>query len=94
MWDMGLVAEVEQLRACGLATAPTASKAIGYQEVLMFLDGELTQTEAQAAMGAATRKLARRQQRNFRQDKRITWLGADSVAHATELVRKWETRQA
>ncbi len=78
MWESGLVDEVRRLLQHGLADGFTASKAIGYQQVLGFLAGSLREDEARAATVAATRKFARRQDRLFRQDPRIHWLPFDS----------------
>ena len=77
MWSAGFVEEVRRLQPV-LDGTPTASRAIGYQQVLSFLRGEITEEEAQAATVAATRKFARRQDRMFHQDPRIHWLPFDS----------------
>lgn len=71
MWDDGLVDEVISLE--GLAQTPTASRAIGYQQVLAQLAGELSEEEAKADTITGTRKLARRQDRMMRKDPRIEW---------------------
>jgi tRNA dimethylallyltransferase len=78
MLDLGLVAEVEQLEIQGLRNAPTASRAIGYSQVLAHLSGELSSEEMREKIIYATQKFARRQQRWFRQDPRIHWLPWDS----------------
>ena len=74
MWDRGLVDEVRALEAAGLRRGPTASRAIGYAQVLRMLDGELTEPEARASTAQATRRLVRRQESWFRRDARIVWL--------------------
>jgi tRNA dimethylallyltransferase len=89
MWAAGLVAEVESLLVRGLAQAPTASKAVGYRQVLQYFRGEITEVEAKASTVAATRKLARRQERTFRSNKRIHWLqpGPAAANEAYDLVQ-------
>jgi tRNA dimethylallyltransferase len=77
MWQLGLVEEVRQLAAAGLAKGRTASRALGYAQVLRFLDGECTQEEAAVQTVQATRKFIRRQESWFRRDPRIRWLSAD-----------------
>lgn len=72
----GLLEEVHQLDLAGLRRGRTASRAIGYQQFLQVLDGELTQSEAVEATTVATRKFARRQETWFRADPRVTWLPA------------------
>ncbi len=74
MWAEGLMTEVAGLRAAGLTTAPTASRAVGYQQALDQLEGRLSQAAAISETITATRRLARRQRRWFRADPRTTWL--------------------
>ena len=91
MWQEGLVEEVRLLEGCGLREGRTASRAIGYAQVLAQLDGDLTETEAQQQTAALTRRLARRQESWFRPDPRVTWLDPrddDAVARAVHLVRQ------
>src|SRR6185312_17163255 len=76
MWARGLVAEVEALAADGLREGPTASRALGYAQVLSQLDGELGADEARERTVAATRRFVRRQRSWFRRDGAVTWLDA------------------
>lgn len=78
MMAAGLVDEVRRLLPLGLSEGPTASRALGYRQVLEFLAGELTEEEARDATVAGTRAFARRQDRLFRKDPRIHWLPFDS----------------
>lgn len=78
MWADGLVEEVRGLP--GLAGSPTASRALGYQQVLAFLAGELTEDEAREETKSGTRRFARRQDRMMRKDPRIHWLAFDDPA--------------
>jgi tRNA dimethylallyltransferase len=78
MWENGFVDEVKSLIASGLEDGPTASRALGYQQILAHLRGETSEDEARAATVAGTRKFARRQDRLFRKDPRIHWLPFDS----------------
>ncbi|MGK5445201.1 tRNA (adenosine(37)-N6)-dimethylallyltransferase MiaA [Micromonospora sp. URMC 105] len=80
MWADGLVAETRELVGHGLAEGRTASRALGYQQVLRYLAGELTETEAHDETIRATRRFVRRQRSWFRRDPRIHWL--DSAAPA------------
>ncbi len=73
----GFVVEVAALDRQGLRTAPTASKALGYRQVLDLLDGTVDDERARASTAAATRRFARRQLTWFRRDHRIHWLPAD-----------------
>ena len=74
MWPAGLVAEVRRLADAGLRDGLTASRALGYRQVLDFLDGEIGEDEARELTITATRRFARRQDSWFRKDPRIIWL--------------------
>ena len=76
MWAAGLVAEVVALAADGLREGPTASRALGYAQVLAQLSGELTAEEARLRTVSATRRFVRRQRSWFRRDPATTWLDA------------------
>jgi len=76
MWAAGLVDEVRALAAIGLRDGPTASRALGYAQVLRLIDGELTEDEARAQTKQATRRFVRRQRSWFRRDDRVHWLDA------------------
>jgi tRNA dimethylallyltransferase len=76
MWRAGFVAEVRELERAGLREGRTASRALGYAQVLRFLAGECTEEEARADTILGTRRFARRQEAWFRRDPRITWLDA------------------
>ena len=76
MWAAGLVAEVEALAADGLREGPTASRALGYAQVLAQLDGALTPDEARERTVSTTRRFVRRQRSWFRRDPATAWLDA------------------
>ncbi|MGC9666470.1 tRNA (adenosine(37)-N6)-dimethylallyltransferase MiaA [Planosporangium sp. 12N6] len=85
MWAAGLVDEVRALEARGLRDGRTASRALGYHQVLRFLDGADTEEAAREATIRTTRRFVRRQRSWFRRDPRIHWLDAaapDAVAVA------------
>ena len=77
MWREGLVDEVAALERAGLREGRTASRALGYAQVLRFLAGEYDEDEARAQTILATRRFARRQEAWFRRDPRVIWLAAD-----------------
>jgi tRNA dimethylallyltransferase len=74
MWEAGLVDEVRTLEAQGLREGLTASRALGYQQVLTALAGECTEQEARDETVRATKRFARRQDSWFRRDPRVHWL--------------------
>ncbi|MEV8607732.1 tRNA (adenosine(37)-N6)-dimethylallyltransferase MiaA [Amycolatopsis sp. NPDC051373] len=78
MFEAGLVDEVRVLEARGLREGKTASRALGYQQVLAEFDGEGDFAAAAAATAQATRRFVRRQRSWFRRDKRIQWFDGAS----------------
>jgi tRNA dimethylallyltransferase len=82
MWDAGLVEEVRRLVERGLREGRTASRALGYQQVLAFLDGQLTEEQAHERTVTGTRRFARRQDSWFRKDPRIVWAAWDDPKRA------------
>jgi len=80
MWQAGLEAEVRVLVGQGLREGRTASRALGYQQVLRYLDGECTLEDARLETVKATRRFARRQESWFRRDPRVGWLDASQPA--------------
>ncbi|MGH3739792.1 MAG: tRNA (adenosine(37)-N6)-dimethylallyltransferase MiaA, partial [Micromonosporaceae bacterium] len=91
MWRAGLVDEVRGLVGRGLRDGRTASRALGYQQVLRRLAGELTEEEARQETVRATRRFVRRQRSWFRRDRSVRWLdGArvDLLDAALEQIRE------
>ena len=74
MFASGLVEEVRELEGRGLREGRTASRAVGYQQVLAVLDGASDLEQAAEDTARATRRLVRRQRAWFRRDPRIQWL--------------------
>ncbi|MEU4697730.1 tRNA (adenosine(37)-N6)-dimethylallyltransferase MiaA [Nonomuraea dietziae] len=78
MWEAGLVDEVRGLLPLGLAHGRTAGRALGYAQVLRFLQGEWSEEQAFEETVRATRRFARRQESWFRRDPRVVWLPFDA----------------
>lgn len=76
MWQAGWVDEVRELAQHGLRDGLTASRALGYRQILKLLDGDITESEARDQTIRATRRFARRQESWFRRDPRVHWLSA------------------
>ncbi|MCL9758472.1 tRNA (adenosine(37)-N6)-dimethylallyltransferase MiaA [Frankia sp. AiPa1] len=87
MWQAGFLDEVRQLAECGLREGRTASRALGYAQLLAWMDGAMESAEeAKLATISATRRFARRQRSWFRRDDRISWLDHPDVTQALRLV--------
>ncbi len=97
MFATGLVAEVRGLVGRGLRQGRTASRALGYRQVLSALDaGGGTGESGGAAMAGAqrdtvqaTRRFVRRQRSWFRRDPSVQWLDAAGEDLADIAVRRY-----
>jgi tRNA dimethylallyltransferase len=87
MWEAGFVDEVRTLEGRGLRDGLTASRALGYQQLLEHLAGGCTEQEAFDATVTGTRRFARRQDAWFRKDPRITWVAWDDPDRVAGAVR-------
>lgn len=87
----GLLAEVEALAARPEELSRTARQALGYKELLDHLEGRSRLHEAMDLARRRTKRFARRQQRWFRRDPRITWVdaGQNPRAVAADVLRHW-----
>jgi tRNA dimethylallyltransferase len=72
--EQGLLEEVSGLLHAAQGMSRTARQAIGYKELISYLEGELSFDDACEAAVRRTRTLARRQWAWFRRDPRIVWL--------------------
>jgi tRNA dimethylallyltransferase len=85
-----LVGEVRSLLDTGLRDGVTASRALGYAQVVADLDNGGDGTAAREPTFFGTRRYVRRQRSWFRRDHRITWLdggGPDNVEHTLRIWR-------
>jgi len=89
MFDDGLVGEVAGLIECGLRDGVTASRALGYAQVLAALDAgdDPDFRQARAATFIGTRRYVRRQRSWFRRDHRVHWLDGSAPDLADAALR-------
>ena len=74
MFEKGLVEEVRSLISQGLLAGTTAQRAIGYAQVISFINGEISLEQAIEETIVATRQYVRRQETWFKRDQRIQWI--------------------
>lgn len=85
MFKAGLVEEAKSLFEKGyLAPDTTAGGAIGYKELLGYLNGEMTEEEAADAIKTATRHYAKRQLTWLRRNSDVHWLYPDDERYEDE----------
>lgn len=88
MMDAGLLDEVRHLVSNGAGPALTAHQAIGYKELIEYLEGSLSLTEAVELIKRRSRRYAKRQLSWFRRDSRVEWISMDErgVEDAAHLI--------
>ena len=77
MMEEGLLSEVESLYRAGLLSGVTASQAIGYKELVEYIEGRCTLAEAVDNLKLASRRYAKRQLTWFRHEKDARIIYAD-----------------
>ena len=78
MWEKGFTREVSLLMTKGLEQSTTAKKALGYSQIMNYLNGECSEEFAKEETKRTTKAYARRQETWFNRDDRITWLPPDT----------------
>jgi tRNA dimethylallyltransferase len=86
MFEAGLVKEVETLRKNYTNWSKTALQAIGYKEVLMYLDGLISFEEAVNKTKQRTRNFAKRQITWFKKEKGVVWFDSDDIEVITKKI--------
>ena len=79
MMELGLLKEVEALKAMGYDRSFVSMQGLGYKELLAYLDGECTLEEAVNQIKQSTRHFAKRQLTWFRRERDVTWLSVDNL---------------
>ena len=77
MLEQGLVAEVKKLLR--INPGKTAMQAIGYKEIALSLNGEISLGEAARMIKKRSKNYAKRQYTWFRQEKDINWLDVSGL---------------
>ena len=73
MIENGLIQEVEQLLAKGFSKDLPSFQALGYKEVVKYLDGKWTKEQTMVELKKRTRHFARRQMTWFKRFKKVKW---------------------
>ena len=86
MIEAGWVQEVERLLAMPKPMSLTARQALGYKELIAYVEGHMSLDQAVAETILRTRQFAVRQERWFRRDPRIDWVNVDAGENLVEQV--------
>lgn len=79
MLEEGLIDEVKKMKEMGLTTDNTSMKAIGYKEVMGYLNGKYDYEMMVKILKKNTRNFAKRQLTWFRRYDDATWIDLDRV---------------
>ena len=88
MMDAGLLDEVKRLKAMGYTRDMVSMQGLGYKELLSYLDGECTLTEAVYTIKRDTRHFAKRQLTWFKRERQVLWIDKPSYAYDEEKILK------
>ena len=89
MFDDGLPQEVHALCEEGLRAGVTASRALGYAQVLADFDAGGDGQAAREPTFIGTRRYVRRQRSWFRRDHRVHWLDGASPDQSEQVITRW-----
>ena len=89
MFDEGLIEEVRKLKERGIGRDATSMQAIGYKEVLDYLDGLCTLDELKENIKNNTRHFSKRQITWFKREKDIEWINLEEFGHNRENVLEY-----
>lgn len=79
MMEQGLLGEVESLLTQGARESLTSMQAIGYKELISYLDGDCSMEEAISLIKQRSRRYAKRQISWCRRDARTRWIDMDEM---------------
>ncbi|MBC8590537.1 tRNA (adenosine(37)-N6)-dimethylallyltransferase MiaA [Wansuia hejianensis] len=85
MIEKGLIGEVKKILDMGYKKNLISLQGIGYKEIISYLDGEMSLSEAIDKIKQGSRNYAKRQLTWFRRDKRIKWINIDEFQNNHEL---------
>lgn len=94
MFAAGLLREVEELEKRGLFQAPTASKAIGYEDAWRCAQGAISEHEAIELITTKTMAYARKQMKWFKRDTTIHWFDTEDPEIYSSVSRFLDERYA
>ncbi|GFZ90218.1 tRNA dimethylallyltransferase [Paenibacillus marchantiophytorum] len=81
MMQEGLIEEVQSLLAAGCPKQAISMQALGYKEIVGYLEGEMSLDEAVTLLKRDTRRFAKRQLSWFRHMKDIHWVDVTDSAN-------------
>lgn len=87
MLKKGLISEVQQLLDMGYSRELVSMQALGYKEIVQYLENEISLEEAIFILKRDSRHYAKRQLTWFRRDERIKWFNFDDYEDRSLLLK-------
>mgnify|MGYP000084735139 CR=1 FL=1 len=87
MIEKGLIEEVKKLLNMGYSRDLVSMQALGYKEIVKYLNGEVSLDESLFILKRDSRHYAKRQLTWFRRDERIKWFDIDEYEDRITLVK-------
>lgn len=87
MIEKGLIEEVKTLLNMGYSRDLVSMQALGYKEIVRYLEGEISLEESIFILKRDSRHYAKRQLTWFRRDERIKWFNIDEYQDRVNLVK-------
>lgn len=91
MLQKGLVKEVEALKEKGLVKTDVSMQGLGYKEILMYLNGEISLEDAVYRIKRDSRHFAKRQITWFKREKDVIWLNKQDFQYDREKILEFMT---
>ncbi len=86
MFDRGLIREVESLLEQGYKDSLSLKQAVGYKEVIEFLEKRISLEECVDEVKKNSRRVAKKQMTWLRKDSRINWIRVDNYDNMFDLI--------
>lgn len=86
MMEEGLLREVEHLKEMGYDRSYVSMQGLGYKELLSYLDGEITLSDAVSVIKRDTRHFAKRQITWFKRERDVIWIHKDEFGYDKEKI--------
>lgn len=86
MVEQGLVDEVKRLQEMGFHREMVSMQGLGYKEILAYLEGEITLSEAIYIVKKETRHFAKRQLTWFRRERDVQWFDKQAYGYQDEKI--------
>lgn len=82
----GLLEEVKSLLDMGYNKELISMQGIGYKEIIMYLEGDISLDESIELIQKGSRNYAKRQLTWFKRNEKINWINVDDFSHFNHLI--------